>query len=115
MSIAVPIILFILMVGLSVAMDILGWKNFRHLYWLISVITGFVGNVTFFLMMGYYNSLAVAQRESVQIAADLVPYGRYSIICAMFAFFLLGLIVFAIVFWIGRYLINKEERPYFRG
>ena len=103
MSIAVPIILFILMAGVCIAMDILGWKNFRHLYWLISVLTGFVGNITFFLMMGYYNSLAVAQRESTQI------------MCAMFAFFLLGLMVFAIVFWVGRYLINKEENPYFRG
>ena len=85
MSIAVPIILFILMAGVCIFMDIRGWKDFRHLYWLISVITGFV------------------------------PYGRYSIVCAMFAFFLLGLMVFAIVFWIGRYMINKEENPYFRG
>ena len=115
MSIAVPIILFILLVGLSVAMDILGWKQFRHLYWLISVLTGFVGNITFFLMMGYYNSLAVEQRESMQIVTDLVPYGKYSIVCAMFAFFLLGLMIFAIVFWVGRSLINKQENPYFRG
>lgn len=115
MSIAVPIILFILMAGVCIFMDIRGWKNFRHHYWLISVITGFVGNITFFLMMGYYNSLAVAQRESTQLITDFVPYSRYSIVCAMFAFFLLGLMVFAIVFWIGRYMINKEENPYFRG
>ena len=28
---------------------------------------------------------------------------------------LLGLMIFAIVFWIGRYLINTQESPYFRG
>ena len=27
----------------------------------------------------------------------------------------LGLMIFAIVFWVGRYLINKQENPYFRG
>lgn len=115
MSFAVPIVLFILFAGLCITMDVLGWKNFHHVYWLISVLSALIGNITLFFMMGYYNSLAVRQREAVQLATDFVPYGRYAVVCAIFALFLLGLFLFAIIFWIGRYLINKEENPYYRG
>lgn len=115
MSIIIPIILFILIVALCATMDVLGWKQFRHLYWLISVLASLGGNIMFFFMMGYYNSQAIAQRESLHAAMEAVPYGRYSIVCAMFAFFLLFVMVLSAVLWIGRYLINKEEGPYFRG
>lgn len=115
MSIVIPVLLFLVFAGVCITMDVLGWRNFKHLYWLISTLSGFVGNITFFLMMGYYNSLAVSQREAVTAVTEFVPYGRYAIVCAMFAFFLLGLMIFAVVFWIGRYLIAKEEGEYFRG
>lgn len=116
MSIAVPVILVILLAGACITLDVLGWKNFRHSYWLISVLVSFFGNIMFFFMMGYYNSLAVSQREAVTILTETVPYSRYAIICAMFAFFLLGVMLFSILGWVGKYLLNKEEGgKYYKG
>lgn len=115
MSIVIPVLLFLLFAGVCIAMDVLGWKNFRHLYWLISVLTGVAGNITFLLMMGYYNARAVEQRESLQVIAEFVPYGRYAIVCTMFALVMLAAAILGAVFWVGRYLIAKEEGTYFRG
>ncbi len=114
MSIVIPVILFILFAALCITMDVLGWKNFKHSYWLISVLSGLIGNITFFMFMAYYNSLAIEQREATQLILEYVPYSRYAIISAMFAFALLGLMIFAIIFWIGRHLIEKQENPRYR-
>ena len=115
MSIIVPVLLFILITACCAALDILGWRDFRHWKWLVSVLVSLGGNIMFFLMMGYYNSLAVSQRESTQLIVEMVPYSRYAIVCAMFAFFLVFVTLLSIVFWVGKYMINKEEGTYFRG
>lgn len=115
MSIVVPILLFILLLAGGIVLDVFGWKQYRHLFFAGGTFLGFVGNITFFIMMGYYNSLAVSQRESLQVAADFVPYSKYAIVCAMFAIALLGLMLFSILFWVGKYFLNKQEGTYFRG
>ena len=73
MSIAVPIILFILMAGVCIFMDIRGWKDFRHLYWLISVITGVVGNISAAAISASRNPMLTSSTFSTPNAADIRP------------------------------------------
>lgn len=109
MSFAIPIVLEVLSLAAIITLQIFAWKRGGSIFWFGTFFFEVVGNITFFIMMGYYNSLATQVRENAALAATTVPhYGRYAWICLIFAFFDIGFTLISIVLAIGKHLLNKD-------
>ena len=112
MSFAIPVILNVIGIVLVVVLQLRAWKHGGVAYWIGTYLLEAAGFVTFFLMMGYYDTIAKKVREGIQLAESLPPYSKYEVVCLLFAVFFLGFLLISAVLGIGKLIINRQERGY---
>lgn len=108
MSIAIPIIFYIVAFAAIITFQVLTFKKDRKLFLILALVTGFISSIISMIMTTYYGTVIDRLRNessmmALEAASQIPTYQQYTIICLA-----ASILLFSSIFLTGIVVLLKK-------